>query len=477
MLEHMYESELRSANRWRPGAGCRVARETRTPYTAAACRAAPQPKRAALAPSDTGPPETAPSDTAEPVTLATTVAMLASALDALAGVDLVAEGDRELLDSAMRLQQEANRLAGQQLRLLDAVDRRDAHVRDGAVTTASWLRGSTRQDHGQATHQAEAARRLRHLPRLRHALEAGTVTLAHVTAVTRAAVPRRIEAIAAVEPTLVELACAAQPRDVRRAVRHVRDAVDPDGSAAASLREGPDERRHLDLRYTFDGLWEIHGTLDTVQGELLATALDALETPDPADTPPLQRRAAGQRRADALAELARRCLDRGDAPMVQGNKPHLLLVADLQTLLGCDDLATRRPRLRFAGDIDPSLARRLAKDLDGKATAVLTMGPWRVVNVGRTHRTLPPWLRAVLEMVHVHCRGPDCDRPMVWTQAHHERAWGDDGETDLNATIPLCQAHHDLVTSARWGVAFDPDTGACAWTSPDGRTIRTHPPP
>ncbi|MPZ87681.1 MAG: hypothetical protein GEU81_06305 [Nitriliruptorales bacterium] len=120
-------------------------------------------------------------------------------------------------------------------------------------------------------------------------------------------------------------------------------------------------------------------------------------------------------------------------------------------------------------------ARRLA--LESKVTAVLTMGPWRIVNVGRTHRTLPPWLRAVLEMVHRHCRGPGCDRPLAWTQAHHEHAWEHGGQTDLNATIPLCQAHHDLITTGRWHVTFDPDTGVCTWTGPDGHTIRTHRPP
>lgn len=91
-------------------------------------------------------------------------------------------------------------------------------------------------------------------------------------------------------------------------------------------------------------------------------------------------------------------------------------------------------------------------------------------------RTLPAWLRAICHMVHSHCRGPDCDRPATWTQAHHQHPWDDGGDTDLNATIPLCKAHHDLVTTGRWQVAFDPDTGACTWTAGDGRTITTHPP-
>jgi len=103
------------------------------------------------------------------------------------------------------------------------------------------------------------------------------------------------------------------------------------------------------------------------------------------------------------------------------------------------------------------------------------MGPWRVVNVGRTFRTLPSWLRTALEMVHRHCRGPDCDRPVTWTEAHHETGWEQGGDTDLNATVPLCKAHHDLVTSGSWQVAYDPDTAICTWTGPNSQVIHTHP--
>ncbi len=103
------------------------------------------------------------------------------------------------------------------------------------------------------------------------------------------------------------------------------------------------------------------------------------------------------------------------------------------------------------------------------------MGRYRVVAVGRTYRTLPPWLRPMLEMIHRKCRGPDCDRPACWTEAHHEEAFAAGGDTDLNKTIPLCKAHHDLVTTGGWTVTMNRDTGICTWTSPHGRVIATHP--
>lgn len=104
--------------------------------------------------------------------------------------------------------------------------------------------------------------------------------------------------------------------------------------------------------------------------------------------------------------------------------------------------------------------------------------PWRAVSVGRTQRTLPAWLRPLLEVIHRRCRGPDCDRPVVWSQAHHLDAWAADGHTDLNRMIPLCQRHHDLVTLGLWDVDLDLNTGVCTWENRStGSSARTHPPP
>src|SRR5690606_18201938 len=135
------------------------------------------------------------------------------------------------------LQRLANRHAGLQLRLLEVIDRRDAHHHDGAPTVAAWYRSRTRLSHPQASQQVNAAVRLRQMPNLRDALESGDITLAHVTEVTRAAVPRRAEAVASVEAILAELARQASPLEVKRAVARVGAAVDDDGSDTLPLDE------------------------------------------------------------------------------------------------------------------------------------------------------------------------------------------------------------------------------------------------
>ena len=442
----------------------------------------------------------------------------------MAAVDLECESDRDLLDAAVRVQAERNRLEAQQLRIVEAIDRREAYAFDGAVTTASWLRHRTRQTHSDVSQQVNAAVRLRDLPKLCDAFQRGDVAYRHVTAVTKAAVPTRIDAIAGVESTLVDLARDATPTEVAVAVKRIGDAVDTDGSdpAEPACPHGPDERRELHVFDGIDGLAELRATLDPVDAEALRTTLDVLEEPDPPDTPAHKRRSAAQRRADAFARLLQIVLRSGDLPSVEGYPAQLSVVVDLLSLLGLDRLTDtaqipdatveaiaaladvdahtarriadaaitrsrtgdaagigqplRTPRARFSGPVDIDVVRRLADH--AKVQAILTLGPYRVVNVGRIHRTLPPWLRTALSAVHGRCRGPDCDRPTPWTDAHHHEEWvRDHGDTDVNTMTPECRAHHGLLAPGGWTVTLDCESGTCTWTGPHSQTITTHPPP
>ena len=375
---------------------------------------------------------------------------LTAAIERLAQVDWDAEDAETLTSVAVALQTQANKLAGQQLGSLAAVDRVNAHAVDGSATLASWWRNRTSMDYPAATAMAHWAVRLGWLPRLRAALEAGDVTLAHVTAVTGAATGQRLETIAAADATLTDLAKSSTPSAVRQAMRFLADLVDPDGSDAKPLPDGPDGRRHHDQWDTVDGLLAYQGLADPAVGELLRSLLDAHDTPDAPDTPP-----------------------EPDTPTVHGIKGHFLGMIDLARWMGRPERATFQDQLQRAGRVDPWVIARLIED--AAITIVLTYGPWRVVNVGRTHRTLPAWLRPMPHMLHRRCRGPDCDRPAAWTEAHHEKPWAQGGHTDLNKTMPLCKFHHDLVTTGGWTVTPDLDHGNCIWTSPTGRVHTTNP--
>ena len=471
-IEHMFTATARprygSSSR---GAGrhVSVARERGAGYDAGGA----EPQAQAGAQPDAAAPRSPAAEA---------IAQLDAALEALAQVDWQRESADAVRAASVKLQRRVNRLTAESLRPVEQLEARQAYRFDGAVSAASWLRNRTNMDPATAARLCTAARRLRRLPLLRSAFAAGEVSLAHVTAVTEAAVPNRFDAIASMESTLVELASTAKPHAVRTALRAIADAVDKDGSdpdPEMDLDPEPapadehDARRYWRQAPTLDGLVAGEYLIDGVFAEMLTTLFDAISTADPADTPLRHRRSPAQKRVDALRAAVLAMLNAGLAPTVQGNKAHLLLMVDLLTLMGRDSAAVFASELRRTGRVSPATVARLG--LDAKITPVLTMGPWRVVAVGRTHRTLPAWLRPMMEMIHRRCRGPDCGRPACWAEAHHEQPFAAGGDTDLNATIPLCPAHHDLVTTKGWTVTLDLDTGICTWTAPDGRTIQTHP--
>lgn len=388
-----------------------------------------------------------------------------------------AETDAALGAAVIATQTTVNRLAAAQLALVGAADTREVFRADAAVTMASWLRTRARIDHGAAQQLVDAAARLCWLPGFGTALSRGEINLAHVAAVTKAMVPRRRDAIREAEAALLLAARHGLPRDIARLVAKISDTVDDDGTDVDPLDEsGPDERRTLDLSPTIDGLWNLRGALDVLTGELLATLLESFTTPDPTDTPASERRSAAQRRHDALDALLRHLADNGTAPTRHGAAPHALLMVDLLVLAGLvDPAAGRTTTLRFTGATTLAIARRLLA-AHVKTTVVLTAGPFRVVGVGATQRLLPAWLRPMLQMIHQRCRGPDCDRPAIWGDAHHVEDWNTHHDTDLNHTVPLCRAHHQLVTDGIWTLHHDTDTAICTWTGSDGRVITTHPP-
>ncbi|MBW3663644.1 MAG: HNH endonuclease [Actinobacteria bacterium] len=111
---------------------------------------------------------------------------------------------------------------------------------------------------------------------------------------------------------------------------------------------------------------------------------------------------------------------------------------------------------------------------------ILTAGPYRPVAFGRSLRTLPDWLRPLLEHLHTRCRYPFCDRPVAWTEADHVIPWADHGETEWDDTLPACKGqdgHHAMHTTGGWTAHYDPHTAIATFTSPTGHQIRTHPPP
>ena len=103
--------------------------------------------------------------------------------------------------------------------------------------------------------------------------------------------------LAAGEVMLVNAASPLTVADTRRLVEYWKTA------------EELEERRYLFAAKTFEGKLKLDGLLDPAAGDLIQTALEAATAPPSQD----DQRTARQRRADALADLARSFLDSGEA--------------------------------------------------------------------------------------------------------------------------------------------------------------------
>jgi hypothetical protein len=106
------------------------------------------------------------------------------------------------------------------------------------------------------------------------------------------------------------------------------------------------ERRRLHVSAALDGMVRVDGELDPVTGQTVLTALRAVEDagvrsrvghrsgkqrgrsaePDP--------RTPAQRRADALGEICRQWLDLAERPLVSGERPHVVVTMDIESLEG-----------------------------------------------------------------------------------------------------------------------------------------------
>ena len=149
-------------------------------------------------------------------------------------------------------------------------------------------------------------------PKPRPALADGAITVEHVRAIRGA--HRTIgDALSTCEDTVVAFARDHSAKDLRGfldvLIQNYRpDDHDRDAEAART-------RRHARLSSSLDGWWHLTGFLDPATGAALAAALDVYAT----TTGPDDDRTAGNRTADALAEIAHRALDTVDRPSGLGH--------------------------------------------------------------------------------------------------------------------------------------------------------------
>lgn len=388
-----------------------------------------------------------------------------SALDELRSEDVRLASDEELGDDLCELERVSRVVEAERARRLAEVDRRGTWAVDGHLSVVSWLAARLRVGFGRATQQLKLARALREMPMTSRAFGTGDVSSESVRLLVQAreAAP---EAFGGSEEMLVEAATTLSARSFRHAVAYWREAADA-GRAEERARRAY-EGRHLHVSPTFAGTVRIDGDLDPESGQTVLTAIRSMEDAWCRDGVE-DRRTAPQRRADALTELCRAWLDRSDRPEVAGQRPHVVVSVDLQTLQG---RLGRVCELDDAAPLTPEAARRLA--CDASVSRVITMGASEPLDVGRRTSVVPPGMRRALVVRDRGCRFPGCGRPQAWCDAHHVSHWADGGETALRNLVLLCRPHHRAVHGDFRVTVLE---GQPVFARSDGTTLEDRAPP
>ena len=377
--------------------------------------------------------------------------------------------------------------------------------RDVANQTAnSFLRARSLRDHGQAARDLRAADFLDAHVVVCDAVDAGKVSRGHVDVVVAVGLANktRARALPPFLPSLMAYAALVPVADFRRTMRAWAAAVDPvgvgDGESDAFAR------RYLRVSRVGDGV-KLDGFLTPEVGSKACAALNAAlsqlwKNRDVDAEDDRVMASTEQERADAFEVLLDRLLTTGGLPKAGGAVAAVAMTVSLERLEKpcCDgaDLASlldqfdqnlaeqvevnrRTGRAGWRPQISPdrlipgqsatvgpsngpgefAVSPRKARLMtcDCKIRRVVVDKASLALDVGRSERVFPAYLRKALEIRDGGCVFPFCGKPASWSHAHHIKHWVDGGTTSLDNAALLCSAHHHAVHADKHQVSIGAD--------------------
>jgi len=198
-------------------------------------------------------------------------------------------------------------------------------------------------------------------------------------------------------------------------------------------------------------------------------------TPGDAKAKPLtgdDDRSAGERQAEALADVCGYVLDHAPSSVVPecgGHRPHVNVLVRLEDL----ENRARAAALDFGSTLSPESLRMLC--CDAAVVPIVMDGAGQPLDVGRATRTIPDGLRRAVAARDRGCAHPGCDRPPSWCECHHIVPWECGGETKLSNLAMLCRVHHRQIHSTEWICRIRdglPEFIPPAWIDPERRPRR-----
>jgi hypothetical protein len=316
--------------------------------------------------------------------------------------------------------------------LVAELDSRSLTDIDEGLSTTAWLRHRCRMTPTEASGTLKTARALSEMPTIIAGGLNGEIPVRSLQMLSRAH-DRHVEAFERHEAIFGDVATWLSVSDLRKAISHWDQQVDY--RATLEDIEDAEQRAELFFTQTYLGRWDVSGHFGVADGTVINTALRSYIQAsylDPSDKRPLP-----QRLAEAAVSIHRFWLDHNTTVETSGGeKPHITVVVDYQTLTGGVD---RLPELDGHA-IDPETLRRWS--CDAGIVRIVTDAASQPIDVGRRTRTIPSALRRALEIRDGGCTWEGCGAPVAWCDAHHIVHWASGGDTNLDNTLLLCRKHH-----------------------------------
>ena len=314
----------------------------------------------------------------------------------------------------------------------------------GAKTAASWISSTCRIPRAAAKNRVRLARTLRHLPMVAQAWRDGAIAQDAARAIASVRRHRTEASMARDEEMLVTQAKELGFEDFSRALAYWKQLADPDGAEASDLER--QASRDVFLTSSVNGMWLGQMTLDPLNGAIVANELNRLEhdlfEADCAEAKErLGRpgrideltRTSGQRRADALVEMATRSRT---AP-AEGLRPAPLF----SVLVGFETLHGRICELENGTVLHPSV---LEAWMDSAYFERATLSLPDRIDVSAKSRFFTGGTRRAIELRDRMCTHPHCYEPAENCQVDHIETYASGGLTTQENGRLLCGFHNRL---------------------------------
>jgi Domain of unknown function (DUF222) len=369
--------------------------------------------------------------------------VLTEVIDSLHGSDPSACADTESIEI---LHRQLARLEAFVTNATSAFDSSENWVPDGARGPTTWLVARCRLPKARARAMVRRGRSLHLLPACSRAWAEGDLTAAQVDVMTDLRNERTEEALARDEAVLVEQASSLRYDLFGRVARYWKQLADPDGAEDDDLnRRG---RRDVYLDRSFDGMYFGRITLDPISGSIVSGELERIEQAmfeadwaaaraaldDDHETCITDLvRSPGQRRADALVEMA----TRSQMAPSDGRRPTPLIsiLVDYGTLRG------RVCELAEGTVIAPG---SLLPWLNEAYLERVVFAPARRVEVSESARLFSGATRRAIQLRDRECTHPYCDVPAASCQVDHIIPFTAGGPTIEENGRLLCGFHNRL---------------------------------